>query len=187
MSRPRKTAALPVADEKSDGDAESQPWYAGGLRFSCTCCGNCCTGPPGYVWITDDEIDRLAAHLKQPADEVRRLHVRTINGRQSLRERRNAQGEYDCVFLKPLPGDRPGRHGRGGVRKRGCSVYAARPLQCRTWPFWGGLLQSREAWDHSKQTCPGLDRPTGRVFGVKEIERLRDAEDWPDAPPSSGE
>ena len=26
-------------------------WYADGLRFTCTQCGNCCTGQPGFVWI----------------------------------------------------------------------------------------------------------------------------------------
>ena len=165
--RPRR-AALPVRDGRVE-----DPWYAGGLRFACTLCGNCCTGPPGYVWITDDEIDRLAEHLKLPPDEVRRRHVRKVGRRLSLKEVRDADGEHDCVFLKPLPGDRP------GARKRGCSVYAARPLQCRTWPFWHGLLQSEEAWQHSKRTCPGMDAPGGRLYGVKEIEARRDAEEWP--------
>ena len=43
--------------EKTD---TNQPWYADGLSFTCTQCGNCCTGGPGYVWISDMEIDRLA-------------------------------------------------------------------------------------------------------------------------------
>ena len=30
-------------------------WYEDGLRFSCSQCGNCCTGPPGAVWFTDNE------------------------------------------------------------------------------------------------------------------------------------
>jgi Fe-S-cluster containining protein len=165
----RRTKALPVAE----------PWYADGLRFKCTTCGNCCTGPAGYVWITPEEVDRLATHLAEPVEQVRRRYVRKVGRRLSLKERRNADGEYDCIFLKPLPGDRP------GARKRGCSIYDARPNQCRTWPFWHGTLQSRDAWTHSKRTCPGLDSPTGKLYGVKEIEALRDADDWPDDPPSS--
>ena len=167
---------LPVLEDRDVGAGE--PWYAGGLRFGCTRCGNCCTGPPGYVWVTDVEIERLAAHVGRPVEEFRRLHVRKVGGRSSLKERRNDSGEYDCVFLTPLPGDAP------QSRRRGCGVYAARPLQCRTWPFWDGLLESREAWEHSKQTCPGLDR--GRAFDFEHIERMRTAEDWPDDPPSSG-
>ena len=42
---------------------EEKPWYADGLTFTCSQCGNCCTGGPGYVWISDEEIGRLAKHL----------------------------------------------------------------------------------------------------------------------------
>ena len=32
--------------------ADSPEWYRDGLRFECTRCGACCTGAPGYVWVT---------------------------------------------------------------------------------------------------------------------------------------
>ncbi len=35
-------------------------WYKDGLAFSCTECGSCCTGPPGYVWACDVEIEMIA-------------------------------------------------------------------------------------------------------------------------------
>ena len=158
---------------------DGQPWYADGLRFGCTVCGNCCTGPPGYVWMSDDEIGRLAKHLGETEANVRRTYTRTIGGRVSLKERRNAEGDYDCVFLKPLAGDSPGR------RRRGCSIYKVRPLQCRTWPFWDGLLESPEAWQHSKPGCPGLDSPRGKFYTREQIEALRDADEWPDEAPGS--
>ena len=37
-----------------------KPWYHEGLRFECTGCGDCCTGAPGYVWLTEEEIRALA-------------------------------------------------------------------------------------------------------------------------------
>ncbi len=170
--RRRKGQSLPVAEE---------PWYKDGLRFRCTVCGNCCTGPPGYVWVTDAEIAQLAAGLSMEEEAFRKQYIRQVGHRQSLTEQRRAGGNYDCVFLKPLPGDSK------QVRRRGCSVYEHRPLQCRTWPFWHGLLESRDAWRHSKSTCPGLDSPNGKLYGVKEIEANRDAKVWPDDPPSSAE
>ena len=36
-------------------------WYRDGLQFECTQCGNCCTGDPGYVWVTPEEIKAIAA------------------------------------------------------------------------------------------------------------------------------
>ena len=39
------------------------PWYAEGLRFTCTRCGKCCGGPPGYVWVDQGDIRAIAAKL----------------------------------------------------------------------------------------------------------------------------
>ncbi|MEL7238993.1 MAG: YkgJ family cysteine cluster protein [Planctomycetota bacterium] len=164
---------LPVMDANDAG-----LWYAGGLKFRCTCCGNCCTGPTGYVWVSDEEIHKLADHLGEPEVEVRRRFVRKIGKRQSFKERREPNGDYDCVFLKPLPGDDP-----NGKRVRGCSIYEVRPLQCRTWPFWDGLLDEPESWDSAAEHCPGMNR--GKSYDVEHIERMRTADEWPNEPPSS--
>src|SRR5688500_1701558 len=51
-SNPTMTMKLTVLNE-ADTDA---PWFADGLSFTCTACGNCCTGGPGFVWITKEEI-----------------------------------------------------------------------------------------------------------------------------------
>jgi len=141
-----------------------QPWYADGLSFACTQCGNCCTGEPGYVWISDIEIERLAAHLGTTRSEVVTKYCRTINGRLSLREKR-IRGEYDCIFLE----ERQGR--------RVCTVYAVRPLQCRTWPFWSENIESPARWKRAAQKCPGMN--TGRKYSSEQIEALCDAKDWP--------
>jgi Fe-S-cluster containining protein len=170
---------LPVLGEV---DA-AKPWYADGLRFTCSQCGNCCTGGPGFVWISEVEVERLAAHLKLSVDEVLERYCRRIGARVSLNENRNARGEYDCVFLKEERAER--REGDEVVvhTKRSCTIYPVRPLQCRTWPFWDGNLSSREIWESSAQRCHGMDR--GRMFTREEIEQLRDAEDWPQRPPTS--
>jgi uncharacterized protein len=41
----------------------NDPWYRDGLAFACTGCGDCCTGAPGYVWVTRAEIEAMAAAL----------------------------------------------------------------------------------------------------------------------------
>ncbi|MEM8874378.1 MAG: YkgJ family cysteine cluster protein [Planctomycetota bacterium] len=148
-------------------------WYEKGLSFTCTQCGNCCTGPSGFVWISDEEVTRLAEHLGLSREVTVRKYCRTINGKLSLKERKVGFGKYDCIFLTGEPGG-----------KRGCGIYEARPLQCRTWPFWPENIDSEKAWDRlSHKTCPGMN--SGKRYTRRQIERIRDAADWPKNPPTS--
>lgn len=128
------------------------PWYKDGLNFTCTQCGNCCTGAPGVVWVTEDEIAQIAEVRGTSVDEVRERHTRSVEGRVSLTERTNG----DCTFFDP--------------QTRRCTVYGARPSQCRTWPFWNSNLASREAWRTTQQSCPGAGN--GQFVPLDEIERL---------------
>jgi hypothetical protein len=169
---------LPVIDQ-----GRPSPWYAEGLKFTCTQCGNCCTGAPGYVWISAEEIRRLAEHLKLSTKQVIAQYCRRVGDRYSLQERVSAQGNYDCVFLKEVPV--PPGAGDGGIAhtSRVCTVYAARPLQCRTWPFWDGNLASAENWERGSERCPGMG--CGKGYTQEKIEELRNAKDWPESAPGS--
>lgn len=139
-------------------------WFddAGGLRFGCTLCGNCCTGAPGYVLVSDDEAAALARRLGLTVGDFLDRYTRTTSAGRSLTEVRTAHG-LDCVFLDRarIPG------------KAVCGVYEDRPIQCRTWPFWPSLLRSRRAWQAAKRTCPGMD--TGAFVPIERIRVLRDA------------
>jgi len=112
-------------------------WYHEGLRFRCLGCGACCTGEPGFVWVTQSEINRLARALGISVSLFVRKFVRQVGVRKSLVELPNG----DCVFF-----DRPSRR---------CRVYAHRPRQCRTWPFWESNLKTPEAWEQTCEVCPG--------------------------------
>lgn len=155
----------------------AKPWYVDGLDFECTGCGGCCTGGPGFIWISDEEIGRLAEHLRISAYEVLRRYCRKVSGQVSLKEKpRNSRGEYDCVFLEEIPAE-PSAKGEVTHPKRICRIYAVRPLQCRTFPFWDGNLATRSFWETTAKRCPGMDR--GRKWSQKEIEAMRNATDWP--------
>ncbi|HCA49055.1 MAG TPA: hypothetical protein DEP12_01530, partial [Planctomycetaceae bacterium] len=58
-----------------------------------------------------------------------------------------------------------------GTDKRGCSVYHARPIQCRTWPFWDSNLKNEKSWEATCKECPGSG--TGKVYRLEEIEGQR--------------
>lgn len=145
--------------------AARQPWYSAGLRFECTACGNCCSGGPGYVWVTEQELARIASFLGVSPQAAADACCRIIGGRISLRELRNAAGQYDCIFLVAQPDGR-----------RLCRIYDVRPAQCRAWPFWDGNLIDPDAWRCAARKCPGIDR--GRIWSAGEIEAARRIMDW---------
>ena len=161
------------------------PWYSQGLTFTCSQCGNCCTGPVGYVYASPEEIRRLAEHLRLSPQEVIEKYCRKVGGKISFKEKRGPGG-WDCIFLEEVTATRrPAGADRDiTYTKRVCTIYPVRPLQCRTWPFWDGNLASRANWDAAAQRCPGMNHGPRR-FTPAQIEALRDAQDWPANPPSS--
>ena len=132
---------------------ENELVYRNGLRFSCTRCSRCCRHTPGYVFLSARDLERFARALGIDAAEARRRYCRTVRiggfTRVSLQEKPN----LDCILWD------------GG----GCSVYAARPLQCRSFPFWSSNLSSRESWEEQAAACPGIG--TGRLHGPARIKR----------------
>ena len=131
-----------------------QLWYKDGLRFKCSQCGDCCTGAPGYVWVNQAEIEGIAAEIgESDVEAFEHEYVRKIGIRRSLREFPNG----DCVFFD--------------AEKRKCTVYNARPRQCRTWPFWDSNLKSPEAWADTSEICPGSGK--GKLYQLEEIELQR--------------
>lgn len=169
---------------ESDGHAKD-PWYADGLRFTCTQCGNCCGGAPGYVWVNRDDIIRIADYLKITPEEMTEQHCRKVSGRWSLNEGPGPGSAYDCVFLREEKvAKRTPTGERVTLGRRYCSVYPVRPLQCRTWPFWRENLATPATWDHASQRCHGMNHGR-RNFTVEQIESIRDARKWPENPPTS--
>lgn len=137
-----------------------EKWYRSGLSFSCTQCGNCCSGAPGYVWATKEEIRRIALFLGRSDGWLEKKQVRRVGMRYSLTEKPDG----DCIFL---------------VRKKGkatCGIYSVRPLQCRTWPFWTGNLRSANTWNEVHKSCPGLNK--GKQYTFVQIERIRTQKSW---------
>ena len=130
-------------------ETDETPWYDEGLSFSCTRCGACCTGAPGYVWTSIEEIERLAEYRGESLEEFGGKYLRRVGDRLSLTERANG----DCVFWNG---------------STGCTVYEARPDQCKTWPFWTENIETRRDWEETRTLCPGAG--SGRFFSVDEIK-----------------
>ena len=127
-----------------------QPWFSSGLRFKCTGCGKCCTGAPGYVWVSGEEIATMASHLDISIEEFERKYVRQVGDRKSLLEHPR---HYDCIFLKD----------------KKCQIYEVRPKQCRTFPWWQSNLQSEQQWNEAAKYCEGINHPDAPLVPAKTI------------------
>jgi Fe-S-cluster containining protein len=135
-------------------------WYAAGLNFTCSQCGHCCSGDPGYVWATKEEIGRISAFLGRTDGWLGKEHLRRVGLHHSLTEKPGG----DCIFLQ--------REGE----KTFCGIYSVRPLQCRTWPFWAENLRTPDSWNRAHQKCPGMNR--GKHYDYVQIEVLRTKRTW---------
>jgi len=136
-----------------EDDSDQQPWYANGLRFECTGCGKCCTGAPGYVWVNEQEIASMAAHLNLTIKEFSNRYLRNVHGRLSLKEHSKT---FDCVFLQG----------------KQCQIYQHRPTQCRTFPWWPINLKTEKAWQEAAEYCEGI-QPHAPLVELSHIDEQR--------------
>jgi uncharacterized protein len=127
-----------------------EDFYRNGLRFECTGCGACCTsrGRNQYVYVTLPERRRLAELLGIGTSLfTQRFCTKDENGFVHFK---NPKG--DCQFL---------------VGSR-CGVYAARPDQCRSFPWWEQNMSAKTWETEVKPGCEGVGR--GRLHTFEEIQ-----------------
>ena len=109
-----------------------------GLRFTCQQgCTNCCN-QRGFVYLTERDVLSAAAFLGMTTAAFARRYLYRTRTLRRLRKPKHSQ----CHFLT----------------ERGCSIYPARPTQCRTFPFWPELVGNPEAWSATGQYCPGIGK-----------------------------
>ena len=111
------------------------------VRFACQRCGRCChtRGDAGFVVLTDEDEQRLARHFKLTLAAFRKAYTDTLGEMVHLKEEK---GRTACVLLVD---------GR-------CSAYFARPLQCRTWPFWPEHMGPGAFEREVGSFCPGAGK-----------------------------
>ena len=104
-----------------------------------TCEGNCCIGESGYIWITSDEIEKLAKYLCISVDEVINQYLYKYGHKFSIKEKMLSSSNFACIFFD--------------VNMKRCRIYEARPLQCKTFPFWNHFKNNIQ---EVKQECSAI-------------------------------
>ncbi|QOY55500.1 YkgJ family cysteine cluster protein [Candidatus Sulfurimonas marisnigri] len=103
-----------------------------------TCKGKCCTGESGYIYVTKAEIESISKLLNLDIKDFVQEYLFKKLYKYSIKEKKFGEN-YECIFY-----DR---------ESNGCNIYDARPLQCRTFPFWDYFKQRV---DELKLECPGV-------------------------------
>jgi hypothetical protein len=103
----------------------------------------------GYVYLNLKDRRRIASHLGLSTAQFTRRHTANTRNKFHLKELRP-----QCPFL----------------RDNQCSIYEARPLQCRAWPFWPENVKKRVWRRRINRSCPGVGK--GRLFSAAEIDKI---------------
>jgi len=103
-----------------------------------TCQGRCCTGESGYIYVTKAEIQKISELLHLDVREFVSKYLFKKMYKYSIKEKQNGDS-FECVFYD--------------ANSNGCTIYEARPLQCKTFPFWD-YYKTRV--DELKLECPGI-------------------------------
>ncbi len=102
--------------------------------FECRQCGDCCRGYGG-TYVTEDDINRIAAHIGEDPDCFKRRYCQMSAGRPVLAQAENGY----CVFHKEL-----------------CRIHPVKPRMCRRWPFIDAVLEDIQNWKIMGASCPGI-------------------------------
>ena len=99
--------------------------------FQCRRCSSCCR-QPGFVYLQEGDAERLAAYLAMDIYQFTGTHCLLLDRQHLVLKKRP---DETCLFLE----------------NGGCSVYKARPRQCRDFPL---------GWktERSLNYCEGLKK-----------------------------
>jgi uncharacterized protein len=123
-----------------------------GLRFECRPGCTACCEQKGYVYLTEPDLERAAAFLEMSAQDFERRYVYRTRNQMRLRVPREA----NCHFLQD----------------GGCSIHPAKPVQCRVFPFWPELVDSKREWLKTAKYCPGIG--SGPLIQIARARALSD-------------
>jgi len=109
------------------------------IQFKCLQCGNCCG--EGFIYLKPGEASRMAVKLGMHAGVFKKKYTAFF---LFLGRALKWQKDGFCVFMK---GNK-------------CSIYEARPSQCRTWPYWKKLLKNKLNLESAAVYCKGIEIKT---------------------------
>ncbi len=132
---------------------QNAPWYKDGIQFQCQGSGKCCTshGEHGSVFLSAKDLRTFVSYFKTTSKKFKEQYCEPSS--PEVVRLKDREGSEDCIFLKD----------------KKCSVYEARPTQCRTWPFWPDHMSPKKWKQTVVDFCPGVNK--GKVHSLPEIQK----------------
>ncbi len=127
-----------------------KPFYSNGLLFTCLQCSACCRHDPGFVYLSEKDLEKLQKWSTLDRDTFISTFCRWVpcaDGLDYLTLKEKP--DYDCILWE-----------------NGCTAYENRPLQCSAFPFWASLLQDEDWWNAAAADCPGMNKGAFHDAGV---------------------
>jgi Fe-S-cluster containining protein len=94
------------------------------------------------VFLSHNDLEKVAHSFRLEYGEFIERYCRFVDMNEKLKLSFIEKDNYDCIFWE----------------KNGCSIYEARPIQCRSYPFWSSHLKSHRDWADLASFCPGVGR-----------------------------
>lgn len=105
------------------------------IEFSCKKCGTCCG--VGFIYLKKGETEKIATYLGMAEKQFKKKYTEWF---LFLGRALKWSEKGTCLFLK----------------NKECSIYNARPAQCKTWPFWKRLSENNKDLERAKKYCKGI-------------------------------
>ena len=131
----------------------NKEFFKKGIKFKCQGSSNCCVsrGSYGFVYLSKKDLIKIAKYLNVSINLFKKKYCQYSDGYLHLKEI-NING--NCQFLE----------------NKKCSIYTARPMQCRTWPFWKENMNTKKWNNELINFCPGIGK--GRLISSSMIQKI---------------
>lgn len=117
--------------------------YTENLKFKCMQCKNCCCLEGGVVLLSREDLEKLCKWAELTEGQFKKVYCRKLeNADGKIYLCLKDKNKTECIFWN---------------KEKGCEAYNARPVQCRTYPFWTKILESKSSWEAEKAFCPGIN------------------------------
>ena len=130
----------------------NKEFFKKGIKFKCQGSSNCCVsrGSYGFVYLSKKDLTKIAKYLNVSINLFQKKYCQYSDGYLHLKEI-NING--NCQFLE----------------NKKCSIYTARPMQCRTWPFWKENMNVKKWNEELINFCPGIGK--GKLISASKIQK----------------